>query len=270
MRRKILSNKLVQALFREPRNKRRTSWEPLCEQPGLDKAVEKAKESVVRARIASELASESAIKARESLIKSAQLTRELAQEAKRKARGAKIMAVKAKRDAKLASRIIKEAKEIKSRTKNPKATISVADTGVNAVADGTGEPAKADLNKRIDLTSKAGMCNEAESAGTGTTSKSAPTGSTKGAKWLGSDMFEGRADILMKNATPQQVYGLADLLRSVQNLKVEFVSGSEDGSSRIALLADQPIPLVDTLSQIPIVDEVTQFGWRAFQLSLKN
>ncbi len=202
----------------------------LSPEAGLsENTLEKARESVIRAEKARELAYAAAIKARESAARSAHITKELDQEAKRKAKAAQIAALKAKMETKLAARIIKEAKVTK-----------IQETRNNGTVQGK--------NRQNDAASNM----------------------TKETKWLSSELFEGRVEILLLSANTQQIYSLAEVLRSIQNLRVEYVSGSEEGGSRIAILVVQPVPLLDILAQIPAVDEVTQFDWREIELSLKK
>ena len=57
-----------------------------------------------------------------------------------------------------------------------------------------------------------------------------------------------------------QIKNLKEKLRLIQNLRVILTGGSVDEPIRIVVSAEQPIPLIDVLSQIPIVDQVTKKG----------
>ena len=74
--------------------------------------------------------------------------------------------------------------------------------------------------------------------------------------------------VLMPPAGVLQIKNLGEKLRLIQNLRVILIGGSVDESTRVVVSAEQPIPLIDVLSQIPIVDQVTKKG-KEIQISLK-
>ena len=220
-----------------------------------DRVVEKAKEAEARARRASEVAMEAASKAREAAAMSAKATKELAQEAKRKARGAQIAALKVKMEAKLVARMVKESK----KTENGKATIN-----------GVTEQAEANLDKERESGPEGRVDKEGKGVKGENRKEVKLASAVKGAKTLSNELLEGRVNILLQRPNAEQVYSLEKALRVVQNLRVVLITGSTDGARKIVVQAEQPLPLVDILSRIPVVDEVTQFGWREIQLSLKK
>jgi len=220
-----------------------------------DRVVEKAKEAEARARRASEVAMEAASKAKEAAAMSAKATKELAQEAKRKARGAQIAALKVKMEAKLVARMVKESK----KTENGKATIN-----------GVTEQAEANLDKERESGPEGRVDKEGKGVKGENRKEVKLASAVKGAKTLSNELLEGRVNILLQRPNAEQVYSLEKALRVVQNLRVVLITGSTDGARKIVVQAEQPLPLVDILSRIPVVDEVTQFGWREIQLSLKK
>ena len=62
---------------------------------------------------------------------------------------------------------------------------------------------------------------------------------------------------------------LEEELRLIQNLDILLIGGSVDGGARIVVSAVQSMPLIDVLSQIPIVEQVTKKG-KDIQISLKS
>lgn len=243
--------------------------------------LEKAREAEARARKAGEMAYEAAVRAREALAASARANKQLAQEAKIKARGARIAALKAKKQAKLATRIFAEAKESGILTPGP------ADT-----EEGNRRDEKAPLNAPVgknksDQSVKqearpeesnakaAGPAEEKTANQTETARKPIPVpvpvavGASREPKWTGGDNFQGKMNIFLRNSNTVQASSLAETLCTVHNLQV-VVSGSIEEGTKLIVLADQPVPLVDILGQMPEVNEVTQFGPGEIQLSLKK
>ncbi len=251
---------------------------PLSEavQPGSE--LEKARESVTKAETAREQAYEAAVNAREAAVRSAQVTRELFREAKRKARAVQIAAAKARMEAKTANRLLKQADATESPAS--RTAITAEKTKGNDLLITITEQVKANLAGKPEAEQEGSVNKETSPTKEGTQKGTDKTpdgevvrssdGEAREIEWLSGGLFEGRADLLLHSANVQQIYSLADLLGSVQSLKVEFVSGSEDEGSSIAILAEQPIPLLDILGRIPSVDTVTQFGWRKIELSLKK
>jgi hypothetical protein len=245
-----------------------------------DRLMEEAKVAEARARRAIELANEEAIKAKESAARSAKATKELAQEAKRKARAAQIAALKAKRGTKLAAKLVKEAKETESKALSRSGMTTSKEMNGKAAVNGIAEQAKANLAKELELESKGIVDKEAGSvkgevrketeAGRSAVPANAAASAAKEAKWLSSELLEGEVHILLQRPNAQQVLDLKKALRSVQNLRVVLATGSMDGTGRIIVLAEQPVPLIDILGRLPLVDKVTQIGWREIQLSLKK
>lgn len=203
-----------------------------------ERVVEKAKEAEARARRASELADEEAIRARESAAKLYKAMMELAQEAKRKARGGQVAALKAKREAKLVARIVKQANKAEGRATSRYRMTTVEKINVKAALDKTAVQAKGD--------------------------------SAKEAEWASSELLEGTVNILLlQPPDARQMDSLMAGLRSVQNLRIVLVAGSMEEPVRVVVLAEQRVPLIDVLGRIPIVDQVTRSG-REIQLSLKK
>jgi len=240
-----------------------------------DSVLEKARESVIKAEKAREQARNDAIKAREAAARSAQVTWELFREAKRKARAVQITAAKARMEAKIANRMLKQAGA--TGRKASRAEVTGKKAKENDLLNTIAEQVKANLAKGPQANPETSVNQEIPVKKEGIRKVTGEAGAVNNApneareiEWLSSGLFEGRADLLIQSAKAQQIYNLADLLGSVQNLKVEFVSGSEDGGSSIAIMAEQPVPLLDILGRIPAVDAVTQFGWRKIELTLKK
>ena len=235
-------------------------------------------ESLTKAQTAREVAYQEATRAREAAAKLAQEAKEMAREVKRKAKAAQIAALKAKIEEKKISKKLKNTKVIEVPATLKHETPKTEKTNENTLLNFAAEQLKANLVRKLeegqnDITRKKTASEKGEprtktdetlNTSAGLSNVAAET------KWLSGGLFEGRADILLRRVNPKQIDSLADQLRSIQNLKVEFVSGSDDGSSNIAILAEQPIPLLDFLNQIPEVDGVTQFGWRTVELTLKK
>ncbi len=196
--------------------------------------IEKSQDAEAKARRASEQAKEAAIKAKESAGKSAQTTKKLFLEAKRKARAAQIAALIAKREAKRVARMVKEVKLAEKR-----------------------------VTDRSEIMSKEKMNGE-------DTENGITTSIVEKAKQLSNELLEGRINILLQNPNAQHMYSLERVLHSVQNISVISVTGSTDGNCCIAIQVEQPVPLIDILGRIPVVEEVTQIDWKEIQLSLKK
>ena len=91
----------------------------------------------------------------------------------------------------------------------------------------------------------------------------------KEAKEASAQLYEKAINlVLMPPVDVLQTQSLEKELHQVQNLRVLLTSGSADRNVRIVVSAEQPIPLADVLSQIPIVEQVAKKG-KDLQISLK-
>ncbi len=82
-------------------------------------------------------------------------------------------------------------------------------------------------------------------------------------------LYEGTLNIvLMPPADVPQIKNLEETLQQIQNLRIVFIGGSVYEPMKIVVSAEQPTPLVDILSRIPIVDQVSSRG-KEIQVSLK-
>jgi hypothetical protein len=92
----------------------------------------------------------------------------------------------------------------------------------------------------------------------------------KEAKEVSTQLYEGTISlVIMPPAGALQIKNLEERLRLIQNLRVVLTRGSVDEPTRIVVSAEQAIPLIDALSKIPIVDQVTKEG-KKIKISLKT
>jgi hypothetical protein len=65
-----------------------------------------------------------------------------------------------------------------------------------------------------------------------------------------------------------QVRKLEEYLYQVQDLRLVLVGGSVDEGTEIVVSAENPIPLIDALRELPPVDQIVKKG-KTIQLTLK-
>ena len=197
---------------------------------------EKAQEAELKAQSEAGLAAKAVEKAKKV---EAKATREAAQEAKREAKEAKMVALKAKKEAKLAAKAVEKAKKVEAKATRRDEIL-----------------ARQERNKRATVDQRAG---EAEAAA-----------KAKATKEVNAQLYEGTINlVLMPPVGVLQIENLKEKLCLIQNLRVILTGGSVDEPNNIVVSAEQPIPLIDVLNHIPIVDEVTKKG-KEIQILLKT
>ena len=209
----------------------------------------------------------------------AKTTRETVQEVKREAKEAKIAALNARKEAKEAKRAAlkdkKEAQLAAKKAKKAKKTEAKA-TSRDEIIVGQERKRRATLNQGAEQV-EAELAKGVELASVERTEKEVREVElvTEGAakarevKEISTQFYKGTINlVLMPPAGVLQIKNLGEKLRLIQNLRVILIGGSVDEPTRVVVSAEQPIPLIDVLSQIPIVDQVTKKG-KEIQILLK-
>ena len=237
---------------------------------------EKAQETEVKTQSEAGLTAKTAEKAEEA---GAKTTREAAQEAKREAKEAKRAALKAKKEAQLVAKKVKMTKKAEARARRRNEIIVRQESKRRTTASQGAEQAEAELAKEVELVAVEGtekevreakerVRRETEEAREGEL-VTEPAAEAKEAKEVSTELYEGTMNIvLMPPVGVLQIKNLEEKLRLVQNLRVILTGGSVDEPIRIVVSAEQPIPLIDVLSQMPTVDQVTKEG-KEIQILLK-
>jgi len=83
------------------------------------------------------------------------------------------------------------------------------------------------------------------------------------------DLYKGMVELaIMPPIDLVQLENLGKELSQVENLRLVLVGGSVDKGSRIVVSAEEPIPLLSILREIPIVEDVVRKGGE-IQVTLK-
>lgn len=191
--------------------------------------------------------------------------REAAQEARRKGKEAKNAEVKARKEAQLVAKEVKKAKKAEARATRQNERIVRQGRKRRTIADQGIEQAEVELTKGVKLAAAEGTEKEAREAELYAEAAAKVTEAIK----VSTQLYEGMINIVvMPPAGALEIKNLEEKLRLIQNLRVILTSGSVDEPSRIVVSAEQSIPLIDVLSQIAVVDQVTKKG-KEIQISLK-
>jgi hypothetical protein len=238
---------------------------------------EKAQEVELKAQSEAGLAAKAVEKAKKV---GAKATRKAAQEAKREAKEAKRAALKAKKEAKLAAKAVEKAKKVEAKATRRDEILARQERNKRATVDQRAEEAEAELAKEVELapierTEK--EAREAKEKARRETEEAREVGpdaeaaaKVKATKEVNAQLYEGTINlVLMPPVGVLQINNLEEKLRLIQNLRVILTGGSVDKPIRIVVSAEQPIPLIDVLNHIPIVDEVTKKG-KEIQILLKT
>ncbi len=237
---------------------------------------EKAQEAEVKTQSEAGLIAKTGEKAEEAGDKT---TRDAAQEAKREAKEAKRAALKARKEAQLATKKVKMTKKAEARARRRNEIIVRQERKRGATASQGAEQIGAELAEEVELAAaettgkevreaKERVRRETEEAREGEL-VTEPAAKAKEAEEVSTLLYEGTIDlVIMPPVGVLQIKNLEEKLRLIQNLRVVLTGGSVDEPIRIVVSAEQPIPLIDVLSQIPIVDQVTKEG-KEIQILLK-
>ena len=205
--------------------------------------------------------------------------REVAQEARRKAEEAKRAALQAKKEAQLAAKKVKKAKKAEARATRQNERIVRQKRKRRTMVDQGVEQAEVDLTKGVELAAAEGTDKEAREAKEqgkreNEKTREADLHAEAAAKEtevveVSTQLYEGTINIvLMPPAGVLEIKNLEEKLRLIRNLRVILTSGSVDEPARIVVSAEQPILLIDVLSQMAVVDQVTKKG-KEIQVLLK-
>ncbi len=231
------------------------------------------KEAAQEAKIAVKEANLAAKAAKKAKAAEAKAKREAAQEAKREAKEAKLAAKAAKKVELLKGNVINRDEII---TRYERERIANLDQGVKQAEV---EPVKGVKLAAIETTvkeareTKEEVSRETEEAGE-VELDAEIAAKPKEAKAVTAQLYKGTINLLlMPPVDLLQIKNLEEKLHLIQNIRVILTSGSvaEGGVGeliRIVVSTEQPIPLLDVLSQIPIVNQVTKKG-KEIEVSLK-
>ena len=237
---------------------------------------EKSQEAEVKTQSEAGLTAKTVEKAEEA---EAKTTRKAIQEVRREAKEAKRDVLKAKKEVQLAAKSAKKVKKAKARATRQDEIISRQERERIATVDRGAEQAEAELAKEVELADVERTENkirEAKEKARKETEEareieldSKAAAKAKEAKEVSTELYEGTINLeLMPPAGVLQIKNLEERLHLVQHLRVILTSGSVDEPIGIVVSTEQPIPLIDVLSQIPIVDQVTKKG-KEIQILLK-
>lgn len=192
--------------------------------------------------------------------------REAAQEARRKGKEAKNAELKARKEAQLVAKEVKKAKKAEARATRQNERIVRQGRKRRTIADQGIEQAEVELTKGVKLAAAEGTEKEAREAELYAEAAAKVTEAIK----VSTQLYEGMINIVvMPPAGALEIKNLEEKLHLIQNLRVILISGSVDEPSRIIVSAEQSIPLIDVLSQIDVVDQVTKKG-KEIQILLKS
>ena len=209
----------------------------------------------------------------------AKTTGDAVQEAKREAQEAKRASLEARKEAQLAAKKVKMAKKAEARARRLDEMIAKQEKKGRATVSQGAEQVEAELAEEVELAAvettgkeirevKERAKRETEE-GREVELVTEAVAKAKEAKEVSTQLYEGTINlIIIPPAGVLQIKNLEEKLRLIQNLRVVLTSGSADGPIRIIVSAERPIPLIDVLSRIPIVDQVTKEG-KKIQILLK-
>ena len=83
------------------------------------------------------------------------------------------------------------------------------------------------------------------------------------------ELYEGMIELaILPPVDPSRIRKLEEALRQVEDLRVVLISGSVDEGTKVIVSAGKPIPLIDILSGIPVVEQAVRKG-NEIQVSLQ-
>ena len=213
--------------------------------PETPKIRRKAEESKERARSAAEEAN----KAKEAEAKA----RKEAEQARERAERA-VEQVKAAREAETRAR--KEIPEAKERARR------AAEEARSATV------AEATAKKRAEQAAKARAKREAEEARVRAQREAEEA--KEAAQAVTSEVYSGVIRLMIVSpADYERVKNLEESLGRVKNLRVVLVGGSAREGTRIVVSAEEPVPLLSVLSEMPPVEQAVKKG-NDIQITLKD
>ncbi len=187
----------------------------------------------------------------------AKTTREAVQEAKREAQEAKRASLKARKEAQLAAKKVKMAKKAEARARRRDEMKAKQEKKRRATASQGAEQVEAELAEEVELAAVETTGKEIREVELVTEA----VAKAKEAKEVSTQLYEGTINlIIIPPAGVLQIKNLEEKLRLIQNIRVVLIRGSVDEPIRIVVSGEQPIPLIDALSKIPIVDQMTKEG----------
>ena len=87
---------------------------------------------------------------------------------------------------------------------------------------------------------------------------------------VGAEFYQGIVELaIMSPVDLAQMRKLEEYLCQAQDLRLVLVGGSVDEGSKIVVSAGKPIPLIDVLKEMPLVEQVVKKG-KKIQITLKT
>ena len=88
-------------------------------------------------------------------------------------------------------------------------------------------------------------------------------------KKVSDELYEGIVELVTASPIDQdQVRELEEYLRQVQNLRLVLIGGSVEEGAKIVVSVEKPMPLVNLLRKMPLVEQVVGKG-KKIQVTLK-